>query len=188
MINFTWKQWIYVDAYIMHCEEVEEFFQYFADHHKKMIICVESAMELERLKSLKAYGYINDVVYHKGIEAIETDLHNHKRKIKDAVIITQHPFDTKDITSLGIEDQYGNLTNFLHVLRRYEETLYRKLISVNIAMMILLCISFFCKLPSSLAGNLMLVAIMILIINFFYGVSKGIFRLGQLFEMIIDSL
>mgnify|MGYP000739069394 FL=1 len=107
-----------------------------------MIVCVESAMELERLKSLKAYGYINDVVYHKGIEAIETDLHNHKRKIKDTVIITQHPFDTKDITSLGIEDQYGNLTNFLHVLRRYEETLYRKLISVNIAMMILLCISF----------------------------------------------
>ena len=92
MINFTWKQWIYVDAYIMHCEEVEELFQYFADHHKKMIVCVESAMELERLKSLKAYGYINDVVYHKGIEAIETDLHNHKRKIKDTVIITQHPF------------------------------------------------------------------------------------------------
>lgn len=188
MINFTWTQWIYVDAYIMSCEGVEELFQYFADHHKKMIVCVESAMELERLKSLKAYGFINDVVYSKGIEAIETNLYNHKRKAKDVVILTQHAFDTKGIRSLGIEDQYGNLTNFLHALRKYEETLYRKLNGINIVMIFLLCISFFCKLPISLAGSLMLGAVMILIINFFYGVSKGIYRLGQLFEMIIDSL
>lgn len=181
------KRWVYVDAYLLQSERIEELFQYLASHHQKMILCVESAIQLPYLKQLDAFEYIFDVVYQEGLKAIQQDLIKHNRKEKDTVIMMQHDIKDCEITMIGIEDQYGSLENFLYAKTNYDKNLYHKLDCVNIAMMIVLFMAFVWDMPMMLAACLILGASIILILNFFYGVSKGIFHLGQLFEMILDA-
>lgn len=184
--NVTGKRWIYLDAYVLESEEAETLLQYFADHHQKMILCVESAMELQHLKTLPAFDYLYDVVYENHIDAILMDLKKHKRKANDALIIAQHDHCRDTVSNIGIEDHYGNLANFLLAKRKTDMTRYSKLMGVNIFMLILLGIPFIFEMNKQTAGCMMLCACVIFILNFCYGVSKGVFSISTLFEIIID--
>lgn len=186
VINVTGKRWIYLDAYVLESEEAETLLQYFADHHQKMILCVESAMELQRLKTLPAFDYLYDVVYENHIDAILNDLKKHKRKANDALIIAQHDGCIDTVSNIGIEDHYGNLANFLAMKRKTDTARYRKLMGVNILMLILLGIPFIFEMDIQVAGCMMLCACVIFILNFCYGVSKGVFSISTLFEFFID--
>lgn len=186
VINFTGKRWIYLDAYVLESKEAKTLLQYFADHHQKMILCVESAMELQRLKTLPAFDYLYDVVYQKHIDAILIDLKEHKRKTNDALIIAQHDYSIDTVSNVGIEDHYGNLANFLLAKRKTDTTRYHKLMCVNILILILLGIPFIFEMDIETAGCMMLCACVIFIINYCYGVSKGVFSISALFEFFID--
>ncbi len=185
MVNFANKRYVYLDEYVVLSPYAEVLLGEFAHRHINMILCVDTIMDYQRIKTEPNVGYMSDVLYGKANDTIVKHMQKKKWKDHHTMVIMKEilPF-SNTMTSIGIEDTYGDLCAFINAKNRYDQILMAALIGMNGIMIAFVCYMVF--VSHAMPLGYIMACIILIAISIFIAISKGLFRGWDVVTALLD--
>ena len=87
-MDLSKRMYVYMDAHVLQKEDIEPWLDWFAQHHRQMILITSNIWEEEAVKDCPGYGYICRTLYADSFaQALAKDSAHHKGRKKEILLL-----------------------------------------------------------------------------------------------------